>query len=113
MLQIISSVYQLKLCRFSGYARSCIGVRVISGRTEHCRANLDFGRATVERRILSVTVNHKLVLWLVTVEQIGYGPKVTSPTRNEDKLDSDVISLTQTLRRSTLVLWRIISRGYV
>jgi len=51
MLQRIdSSVYQLELCRFSGYARVCIWERDISDTIERCRAKLDSGRATVGRQ---------------------------------------------------------------
>ena len=57
----------------------------ISDTIEYCRANLDSGVTPVERRILSVPINHELVLWLVTVKRVGYRPEVTSPTRDKDK----------------------------
>jgi len=90
--QIDSSVHQLELCGFSGYARVCLRVRFISDAIERCRANLDSGRATVGRQIISVPVNHELVLWLVTIKQVGFRPEITSLTRSKDNFDSEKTS---------------------
>ena len=86
MLQRIDSpVYQMEFHLYSGNAWVCVRVNDISDTIEHCRANLESGKTSVERRILSVPINPEIVLWLVTIKRVGYGPEVTSPTRNKNK----------------------------
>jgi hypothetical protein len=47
--------------------------------SKHCRANLDSSRTPVERQILTVLVNDKLLVQMVNAKQIRYGSETTSP----------------------------------
>jgi len=47
--------------------------------SKHCRANLVSIRTPVERQILSVPVNDKLLIRMVNVKKIKYGSETTIP----------------------------------
>jgi len=88
-----------------GYIEYVYGWKDTSDAIEHYRANLDFGRTPVERQILSVLVNHVLVLWLVTIKRVGYGPGVTRPTHNRDKLRPRHIEIKLGFKKIVLIIW--------
>jgi hypothetical protein len=66
---------------------------------KHCRANLVSSRAPVERQILSVLVNDKLLIRMVNTKGIRYGSETTSPHAARVSFNRDVSKECQILRR--------------
>jgi hypothetical protein len=67
--------------------------------SKHCRANLDSRRTPVERKILSVPVNDKLLIRMVNAKRIRYGSDITSPTCSKGKFQLRCFKITLDLRR--------------
>jgi hypothetical protein len=66
---------------------------------EHCRENLDSRRTPVERQIMSVLVNDKLLIRMVNAKRIRYGSEITSPTCSKGKFQLRCFKITLDLRR--------------
>jgi hypothetical protein len=66
---------------------------------KHCRANLVSNRTIVERQILSVLVNDKLLIRMVNTKRIRYESETTSPHAARVSFNHNVSKECQILRR--------------